>query len=78
MLLVISGQDFYNQNLYTGCRIYNGVDYDSTFHYNALQHLYVLDIKGAETLPEWLQKARSLWWCGRSWNRNLSSVTFQY
>ncbi|WP_220766755.1 hypothetical protein, partial [Escherichia coli] len=46
MMLLASGQDFYNQNSYTLGVTYNGVDYDSTST-RAIAAPECIDVKGA-------------------------------
>lgn len=47
MMLLASGQDFYNQNSYTFGVTYNGVDYDSTSPLPIAAPVCI-DIKGPE------------------------------
>ena len=56
MMLLASGQDFYNQNSYTFSVTYNGVDYDSTSPLPIAAPVCI-DIKRCRNLQEWLQKA---------------------
>lgn len=73
MMLLASGQDFYNQNSYTFGVTYNGVDYDSTSPLPIAAPVCI-DIKGAGTFGNGYKKPAV---CSGGPEPQLS-VTFQY
>lgn len=59
MMLLASGQDFYNQNSYTFGVTYNGVDYDSTSPLPIAAPVCI-DIKGAGTFGNGYKSPQSV------------------